>query len=226
MSLILEALRKLEREKQAADRPGFVVLPAASWGEGRSRAGLLFGLVLLCAVFTALGIGLYMGALRTARVREQVAQPTPAAPQAPIDPLPAPSAAPATPGPATAATPTRPVPPYVEQPTTAAPAVAAPTSPAVSPTTSAVVEPELVADAAEGEPLAAPVTAATPAAPRRTGPSLVLTAIGARDGRAVAVIDDRLVHEGDEYDGWRVIAIGTDSVLVQYRGERRTLRFQ
>lgn len=221
MSLILEALRKLEREKQAAERPGFVVLPAASWGEGRSRAGLLFGLVLLCAVFGALGIGLYMGAARTARVRERVAQPTPATPRAAIDPLPPPSSAPpATPGPATAARPTLPVPPDVEQPVTAAPAVVAPSAPAVLPTTSLLAEPELVADAPEGEPLA------TPAAARPAAPALVLTAIGARDGRAVAVIDDRLVHEGDEYDGWRVITIGSDSVLVLYKGERRTLRFQ
>lgn len=226
MSLILEALRKLEREKQAADRPGFVVLPAASWGEGRSRAGLLFGLVLLFAVFTALGIGLYMGALRTARVREQVAQPTPATPLAPIDPLPAPSAARATPGLITTSTPALPVPPQVEQPATAALVVAPQTAPVGSPTTSLVAEPELMPDIPEGDPVATPVTAATPAAARPAGPALVLTAIGARDGRAVAVIDDRLVHEGDEYDGWRVITIGTDSVVVLYKGERRTLRFQ
>lgn len=226
MSLILEALRKLEREKQAAERPGFVVLPAASWGEGRSRAGLLFGLVLLCAVFAALGIGLYMGAARTARVREQVAQPTPVTPQAPIDPLPAPAAPRATPGQTTTSTPALPVPPYAEQPATAALAVAPPTAPAVSPTTSLVAEPELMPDVPEGEPVATPVTTATPAATRPAAPPLVLTAIGARDGRAVAVIDDRLVHEGDEYDGWRVMTIGTDSVLVLYKGERRTLRFQ
>lgn len=212
MSLILEALRKLEREKQAAARPGFVVVPAAQWEPGRSRLGPLLGVAFVAAVFGALGIGLYMGAARTARVRQQVA--TVATPAPAVAPLPAPAApAHATPlaavvdaAPAVRVTPALPVPAHVEAPL-------ADPGPAVTPTASA---------AAASSPVAKEPAVASPERPE---PAFVLTAIGARDGRPVAVIDDRLVAEGDEYDGWKVLAIGAESVEILYRGERRVLRF-
>jgi hypothetical protein len=220
VSLILEALRKLEREKQAAARPGFVVVPAAQWEPGRSRLGPLLGIVFVAAVFGALGIGLYMGAARTARVRQQVAAPV-ATPARAVDPLPAP-AAPirATPpavgadaAPAVRVTPALPVPPHVEAPL----AEASPAPATLAPATSSPAVPEPA--------VPEPAVAATPANPERPEPGFVLTAIGARDGRPVAVIDDRLVAEGDEYDGWKVLAIGAESVEILYRGERRVLRF-
>jgi hypothetical protein len=212
VSLILEALRKLERERQAAARPGFVVVPAAQWEPGRSRLGPLLGVVFVAAVFGALGIGLYMGAARTARVRQQVA--TVATPAPAVAPLPAP-AAPAHPtplaavvdaAPAVRVTPALPVPAHVEAPL-------ADPGPAVTPTASA---------AAASSPAAKEPAVASPERPE---PAFVLTAIGARDGRPVAVIDDRLVAEGDEHDGWKVLAIGAESVEILYRGERRVLRF-
>lgn len=212
MSLILEALRKLEREKQAAARPGFVVVPAAQWEPGRSRLGPLLGVAFVAAVFGALGIGLYMGAARTARVRQQVA--TVATPAPAVAPLPAPATpartAPAgvvDAAPAVRVTPAVPVPAHVEAPL-------AESKPALTPTTSAAATRSPVVEE--------PAVAATPESPE---PAFVLTAIGARDGRPVAVIDDRLVAEGEEHDGWKVLAIGAESVEILYRGERRVLRF-
>ena len=46
MSLILEALRKLEREKAAGDR-GFVVLSQVPWVSGRTGRGRFAWLALL-----------------------------------------------------------------------------------------------------------------------------------------------------------------------------------
>jgi len=45
-------------------------------------------------------------------------------------------------------------------------------------------------------------------------PALVLQAIGERDGRPIAVINDRLVREGDVMNGARIIRIGSDHVEV------------
>jgi hypothetical protein len=55
--------------------------------------------------------------------------------------------------------------------------------------------------------------------------SLRLNAITTRDGRSVALIGDRLVFEGDSFEGVRVIRIGEAEVEVEVRGERRILRF-
>ncbi|HKZ30869.1 MAG TPA: hypothetical protein VJ648_00775 [Vicinamibacteria bacterium] len=71
-----------------------------------------------------------------------------------------------------------------------------------------------------------------PAAPEAEQPApaprpddLRLTAISRRDGRPVALINDRLVFEGDSFEGVRVIRIGEAEVEVEVRGERRVLRF-
>jgi hypothetical protein len=54
---------------------------------------------------------------------------------------------------------------------------------------------------------------------------LRLTAISQRDGRPMALINDRLVFEGDSFDGVRVLRIGDVEVEVEVRGVRRVLRF-
>ena len=54
---------------------------------------------------------------------------------------------------------------------------------------------------------------------------LRLTAISHRDGRPVALMDDRLVFEGDSFDVVRVIRVGEAEVEVEVRGQRRVLRF-
>ena len=54
MSLILDALRKLERNKDAGE-PGVVVVGSVPWGGGRSRRSP--ALVLLAAALLALAAG-------------------------------------------------------------------------------------------------------------------------------------------------------------------------
>jgi hypothetical protein len=62
-------------------------------------------------------------------------------------------------------------------------------------------------------------------APAAAPDELRLTAISQRDGRPVALINDRLVFEGDSFDGVRVLRIGDVEVEVEVRGLRRVLRF-
>jgi hypothetical protein len=71
-------------------------------------------------------------------------------------------------------------------------------------------------------PAAPPVAqAAAPAA----ATELRLTAISERGGRPVAVVNDRVVGEGDHVDGARVLRIAPTEVDVEVGGARRTLRF-
>ncbi len=173
MSLILEALRKLEREKPATER-GVVVMTAAGLAGERPRvspwAWLAGGLVAgVAAAFAVIE-------LRT---------PTPT-----VGSSKAPVAVPATTMPATVL------------------ALPAPTAPAKA-------------------ILAAPVvpTAIPRAAPASTLAALVLQAITTQDGRPVALINDRVLREGDEWDGLRILRIGEAEVEVERNGVRSVLRF-
>ena len=56
-------------------------------------------------------------------------------------------------------------------------------------------------------------------------PDLVLNAISERDGHAVALINDRLVREGDEFDGVKILHIGEAEVEVERAGRRSVIRF-
>jgi hypothetical protein len=79
-----------------------------------------------------------------------------------------------------------------------------------------------VGPAAGGEsPSAAPAPAPKVASPDE----LRLSAISRRDGRPVALINDRLVFEGDSFEGVRVLRIGETEVEVEVNGQRRVLRF-
>jgi hypothetical protein len=53
----------------------------------------------------------------------------------------------------------------------------------------------------------------------------VLNAISERDGHAVALINDRLVREGDEFDGVKILRIGEAEVEVERAGRRSVIRF-
>jgi hypothetical protein len=72
----------------------------------------------------------------------------------------------------------------------------------------------------EPAPAEPPPSASAPAAG-----DLRLNAISQRDGRPVALINDRLVFEGDGFDGVKVLRIGEAEVEVEVRGRRRVLRF-
>jgi len=185
VSLILEALRKLEREKQTPER-GFLVLGTGAWAErghaGRPIAVFLFGLLL-----GAVALGVLM------RSRS-----SPAAAVAHLEPAPAPTAIAPTP---------HAVPP---------PATLTATKPAGSAALRTPTEP-----ASEISPAAAQ---ATPA-PRPSAPAFTLQAISEKDGHTVALINDRLLRQGDAIDGARVVAIAKDSVELEIAGRRVVLRF-
>ena len=134
MSLILEALKKVERERTAAQPRGFLVVGPATWAGSRSNTAWIAG--MFAAALLA-GGAVYVATRPGATV---------------------PAAAPA------------------------------------------------------------------PAAPVRVT-ELRLSAISQRDGRPVAVLNDRVVGEGDTVEGARVVRIAPTEVDVEVDGTRRTLRF-
>jgi hypothetical protein len=175
MSLILEALRKLEREGGSQGERGFVVLGSpGSGGRGGLRLALL-------AAFAALLVGA-LGASAWHR----------------FSPRPAP------PGPP-AATPVYEV-------------VRTRPTPARAPRTSSP-EPTPVAAAGGPEPKD-PEPA--PAAPH---PRFRLQAITLRDGRPVAILDGRLVREGDSFEGVRVVRIGDLEIELETPDGRLVVGF-
>jgi hypothetical protein len=209
MSLILDALKKLDREKDARD-PGVVVVGSVPWGARQpSRRPLAV------AGLTGLLLAVVAGAWWVLRPTPRATSPAPAvppaalpttvAPASPIAPVPAP-AQPRTASPLPVAARDA-VPP--ERPPVLAPAPAAPPASAT-------------ADPAED----VPVEAAAPATGGARSPDeLVLQAISEREGRPVALVNDRLVREGDSFDGVTVVRIGASEVEVEVRGRRRVLRF-
>ncbi len=187
MSLIFEALRKLEREKQAPER-GILVVGPTTWAGGsgtRARLG-----VVVVAALGLVALGVWIGAF--------LRRP----PQAP-----APAAAPASSAPA----------PTLD--TSAASSRAAAPVPAALPA-AAARRPTSVPGAA------APVTAATPT-PAPPKAELTLQAVTEQNGIPVALINDRLLREGDAFDGVKVLRIapGEVEVEIEATGERRVLRF-
>jgi hypothetical protein len=46
-----------------------------------------------------------------------------------------------------------------------------------------------------------------------------------QDGHPVAVLNDRIVREGDSFEGVRVLRIGETEVEIEVKGERRVIRF-
>ena len=137
MSLILEALKKVEREKAAAQPRGFLVVGPQSWAGSPSHSTWIGGMV---------GAALVAGLVVYALTRPPAPAPAPA-----------------------------------------------------------------------GQAAAPAATAAAP--------ELRLTAISERQGRPIAVVNDRVVGEGDHVDGARVLRIAPTEVDVEIGGARRTLRF-
>ena len=195
MSLILDALKKLEHDKNARE-PGVLVVGSVPWGERRrSRLPLAFA----AAALVALALAGWWWLRPTPHPRAAV--PPPAA-LVPVAPAP-------TPSPVVAVAPKAP-PPSV----TLAPYSAAPAPPARRPAVPTLDEPS-------GPPEGAAATAETRPAPD----DLRLNAITRRDGRPVALVNDRLVFEGDSFDGVKILRIGEAEVEVEIRGQRRVLRF-
>jgi hypothetical protein len=197
VSLILDALKKLERNKEARE-PNVLVVGSVPWGtRARSRRPLAAAAVAVVA-FVALAFWL----------RHRPAAPATAAPS-PAAFSPAPPATGATPG--AAARPKE------------APGADALTAPEPRRPSLPSATPEALKDQAAGD-----AEGAGEAAPRRSPPrteELRLNAISQRDGRPVALINDRLLFEGDGFDGVKVLHIGDSEVEVEVRGVKRVLRF-
>ena len=212
MSLILDALKKLEREKERAS-PASLVVGSVPWGEtsrasraGRSRSALPRWLVALACRRLAGG---WRPRRRAAAARRAASPRRPgrrAAPPSPAGDRVAPTAL--------RRRRRRRAPASARRPRLAGPA-GSPTVPAP------LAEPRRRRPPpARGEP---------PRGRRPTRPApgrrLRLNAISERDGQPVALINDRLVFEGDSFDGVRVLRIGEAEVEVEVRGQRRVLRF-
>ncbi|HUG54920.1 MAG TPA: hypothetical protein VMR21_15020, partial [Vicinamibacteria bacterium] len=73
--------------------------------------------------------------------------------------------------------------------------------------------------------MAARTVPAPKAEPAEAARGLRLQAISHRDGQPIAMVSDRLVRVGDEFDGVRVLAIRDAEVDVEVGGRRATLRF-
>jgi hypothetical protein len=220
MSLILEALKKLEREKETGER-GLVVLSHLPWvGARTGRAGLVAASVAVLALVLLVlgGAGIWQWR------RGAGANPTADAPLSGSASSMAPAAPSAPPiGPGTGASVLTPISPI-------APPVAR------TGTRSVAARPEL-----SGTLLPFPVAAPTPLSdppvvpagpsdpghgptPAKSG-EIHLNAISVRDGHPVAILNDRLVREGDSFDGIHVLRIGEAEVEVEVGGVRRILTF-
>jgi hypothetical protein len=185
MSLILDALKKLEREKQTTPRGFLVVAPGAWAGRGRG-ASLVAGALL---------VGLVLGAVSIAAYGRM----TQAAMPAPLASGPAPAAA---------------TPVHTPAPLVTAPSPRARVARSAPPTTL----PAVVAGTLTSPPTEAPAASPVPEGPR-------LQAISEQDGHPVAVIDERIMREGDELGGVKVVRIGAAEVEIEHQGKRRILRF-
>jgi hypothetical protein len=203
VSLILDALKKVEREKDARE-PGVLVVGSVPWG-ARTRSYRPLALALA-------GAGL--AALLAWAVWPRDRAPRPATVPSSSDSSPAPAPTPKTaavraltaPSPAPAVSP--PEPRRLSVPSSAAEPAEVP-SPDRALTT-------------DDSPASAPLP---PAAIPAAKDDLRLNAISQRDGRPLALINDRLVFEGDSFDGVKILRIGEAEVEVEVRGKRRVLRF-
>jgi uncharacterized membrane protein len=235
VSLILDALKKLARDRQARE-PGVVMVGPVPWGGAdRHRRGrrLVVAAVAAAAVLIGAWWWLRMGptpAPRVDRGAATTAEPTPTAAPAgseskgsPADGAAA-SLPPAAPESAAAPTGPPPVPPPRElgpPPAEPAPAALASSEPAAPGDTVS----DVIAEA-EGEQAEPPAPAdVAPDESLAPGPEFRLTAISTRDGEPIALLNDRLVREGDSFGGVRILRIGATEVEIEVDGERRTIGF-
>jgi hypothetical protein len=214
VSLILEALRKLDREKQTPER-GMVVLGPTAWArdEGRRRwvVPAVLAVLVLAAAFAGVGAWMWFGRKGPA---PDVVPPAPAGAQtdaarggSPSEALSLPSL---SPGEGAAAPPFSPV---------AAPPATTLARGASRPATGARAK-----SSEDGEPSGEASPA--PAPDKIDAQSdLVLQAVAQLEGVPVAIVNGRLVREGDSYGGVLIVRIGAAEVEVEIDGKRRVVGF-
>lgn len=195
MSLILDALKKREREKQVPER-GFLVTARAPW-PARRGPRLLAGVVAVAVAVGAVAFWI----TGTARAPARIASPAPPSSDAPWAAVPQPE-----PEPTTTA---------VADPLSSSEPVARPPAPRQR-------TPPQGDDAPRdsGQPLPEPTASGLPG-----DEEFVLHAISRRDGQPVALLNDRVVREGDRFGDVRILRIGETEIEIEVRGDRRVLRF-
>lgn len=222
MSLILEALRKLERDRHTHER-GFLVLAQPAWTPTGERAWTRGPALLGVAALAG-------GAVAAALLWPARTQPAPVPATAAL-----PASAPVTLSAATVAPDARPLPAPAEPAPRAR--VAWPEDRAPAPQTAAPAvtvtpreRPHAEAPAAEADvPVAdaeepAAEASEAPEAATVTGP-LRLEAIAQRDGQPVAIVSGQMVRVGDRIGAGTVVRIGTIDVEIETDGRRQILRF-
>jgi hypothetical protein len=205
LSLIFEALKKLDREKQAPER-GFLVVGASGWGAGR-RAHV----VPIAAALGAAGLAGFLFAQWAQRPKVETASGagTPSA----SHPAPAATAASASVAPASVPPPTAPPATYLA-PSLPAVRVAAPPAP-----------PSSVAPRAEPRTAGPPPTQAAAEPPAAVAPTFTLQAVTERDGQPVAIVNGQLVRVGDTVEGAEVVRINSQEVELRKDGRRIVVSF-
>lgn len=228
MSLILDALRKLERDKRPRD-PSVIVVGHVPWG-GRDPDRRIPRIVLVAALVLAVAVAALWrwrphSPSATRESPDMAAAGASAAPH--VSRLPEPEAESHASGAAVAPPPAGSDPTASVQPP-APRGIDLPASGNAGAVSVESARPEDGADpdggAARGATAAHPRPAAAPPEARRER-SLRLTAISERDGHPVALLNDRLVREGDSFDGVRVLRIGPTEVEVEVDGGKRVIRF-
>ena len=232
MSLILDALRKMEQDRNSRRGAGQNIRPEVLRYRGtpspqgkRSYLPVVIGSVLLlCCV----GAGLLLKGHRAASVSQETAPPAPVAPIASSQPATiAEPVAPATPVPSAV-----PAPPAVAAPVAAPVAEpralsvpAVPAVPAVSARTKTGRQP--VADAQQSRPgpdreaRPKPVRRAAAVSLRAAPADLTISGIAWQDEHSLrrAVVNGSLVGEGAEVAGARVVEIREDRVWLSRDGQ-------
>ena len=180
MSLILEALKKVERERATPEQRGFLVLGPAAWTPSRSNVGMILG---MAAAAIVAGGAVYLltrpdASPPSVRPGENAAAPAPAPQRLDL------------------------------------------------PAAGSAWEPPPVSSAPRPRPAAgAPATASVSQDGAPATRVLTLNAISEQGGVPIAVVNDRVVREGETFDGIRVLRIRASEVEVEVDGARRILRF-
>lgn len=282
MSLILEALRKLDRDKQAPER-GLVVTGATTWARAEERRGLRLVAIVAAGLVLGAGVWLWRGraahtpATSAAAGAGAASHATPA--HEPADLRLAPRGVRSGEAPLGATTAAAGAPPAQPSPTQLLTPGASPADTAgTRALTPARAGTEVTGGGAEADDVRAsralppagvavadtpaddgprPVTpdddddaAGTSDEPGRVRPTIppldtereraaarpadtppepaadvVLQAVTERDGRPLAIVNGRLVREGDSFDGIRILRIGSSEIEVEVKGKRRTVGF-
>ena len=228
MSFILDALKKLERERETRE-PGVLMVGPVQWGgpeRPRARRRLAVGAALVAVVAAS--------ALWWLSSRPAPATPDPSSEAAPATRIPT-TAPPATERRPTQARSEQGEPPRSDEHAPEQMPGALPVPPprsvdlpgdASEPDAGLSAEATPIVEGPPGTPADAAVATGAgdpPTSPPQ--PAFRLTAISERDGEPIALLNDRLVREGDRFGDLRVLRIGETEVEIEVNGERRTIGF-